>query len=31
MDNWPPLTVEDDPVAGDDVAAELTTFERDDG
>jgi predicted lipoprotein with Yx(FWY)xxD motif len=31
VDNWPPLTVEDDPVAGDGVAAELTTFERDDG
>ncbi len=29
--NWPPLTVEDDPVAGSAVEAELTTFERDDG
>lgn len=30
-DAWPPLTVEDDPIAGDGVTAELTTFERDDG
>lgn len=30
-DAWPPLTVEDAPAAGPDVAAELTTFERDDG
>ncbi|NHN40188.1 hypothetical protein G9C85_00875 [Halorubellus sp. JP-L1] len=28
--NWPPLTVEGDPVAGDGVTAELTTFSRDD-
>ncbi|WP_436932514.1 hypothetical protein [Halosimplex halobium] len=27
-DAWPPLTVEGDPTAGVDVAAELTTFER---
>lgn len=30
-DSWPPLTVEGEPQAGDDVAAELTTVERDDG
>lgn len=30
-DNWPPLVVDDEPVAGDGVEAELTTFERDDG
>lgn len=30
-DSWPPLTVDGEPTAGDDVAAELTTFERDDG
>ncbi|WP_460918552.1 COG4315 family predicted lipoprotein [Salinarchaeum chitinilyticum] len=29
--NWPPLTVEGDAMAGDDVDAELTTFERADG
>ena len=28
---WPPLTVEDSPTKGDDVAAELSTFERDGG
>lgn len=28
---WPPLTVEDEPNAGDNVTAELMTFERDDG
>lgn len=28
---WPPLTVEATPEAGADVAAELTTFEREDG
>ena len=31
LDNWPPLTVEGTPEAGDGVEAELTTFERDDG
>ena len=30
-DDWPPLTVTDEPTASDDVTAELTTFERDDG
>lgn len=30
-DNWPPLTVEGDAMAGDDVDAELTTFERTEG
>lgn len=30
-DAWPPLTVDETPVAGADVTAELTTFERDDG
>lgn len=29
-ENWPPLTVEESPIAGPDVTAELTTFERDD-
>jgi predicted lipoprotein with Yx(FWY)xxD motif len=29
--NWPPVEADDDPVAGDGVAAELGTFERDDG
>lgn len=28
---WPPVTVDDAPVAGDDVSAELTTFQREDG
>jgi predicted lipoprotein with Yx(FWY)xxD motif len=28
---WPPLTIEDEPVAGEGVTADLTTFERDDG
>lgn len=31
LENWPPLTVEDEATAGADVTAELTTFERDDG
>lgn len=30
-DNWPPLTVDGEPTAGDDVSAALTTFEREDG
>lgn len=30
-ENWPPLTVEGDPTAGEDVTAELGTTERDDG
>jgi len=30
-DNWPPLTVDDEAVAGENVTAELTTFERGDG
>lgn len=30
-DSWPPLTVADEPAAGDDVAAELSTFDRADG
>lgn len=30
-DAWPPLTVDDEPVAGDSIEAELTTIERDDG
>lgn len=30
-DSWPPLTVQDTSTAGEDVAADLTTFERDDG
>ena len=30
-DTWPPLTVEDEPSAGDDVTADVTNFERDDG
>jgi predicted lipoprotein with Yx(FWY)xxD motif/plastocyanin len=30
-DAWPPLTVQDTPAAGENVTAELTTFERDDG
>lgn len=30
-DNWPPLTVDDDPVAGSGVGADLSTFEREDG
>lgn len=30
-DGWPPLTVDGEPSKGDDVAAELTTFEREDG
>ncbi|QKY21724.1 hypothetical protein B4589_008040 [Halolamina sp. CBA1230] len=29
--NWPPLTVDGDPEASDDVTAELSTFEREDG
>ena len=28
---WPPLTVDGSPSAGDDVSAEITTLERDDG
>ena len=28
---WPPLTVDEDPTAGDGVTAELSTFEREDG
>ncbi len=28
---WPPLTVEDEPTAGEAVEADLTTFEREDG
>lgn len=31
LENWPPLTVEGEPVAGDAVEAELTTFERENG
>lgn len=30
-ENWPPLTVEEEPSAGPDVEAEISTFERDDG
>ncbi|MFC6766073.1 hypothetical protein ACFQE6_14050 [Natrinema soli] len=30
-ENWPPLTTEEEPAAGDDISAELTTFEREDG
>jgi len=30
-ENWPPLTVDGEPTAGDGVTAELTTFERDTG
>lgn len=30
-DAWPPLTVDGDPTAGDDVSATLSTFERGDG
>lgn len=30
-DNWPPLSVEDGTMAGSNVEAELTTFEREDG
>ncbi len=30
-DNWPPLTVDGDPTAGDGVTADLGTTERDDG
>ncbi|WP_312909804.1 plastocyanin/azurin family copper-binding protein [Natronosalvus caseinilyticus] len=30
-ENWPPLTAEEEPTAGDDISAELTTFEREDG
>jgi predicted lipoprotein with Yx(FWY)xxD motif len=30
-DNWPPLTVEDEPAAGDGVDAALSTIEREDG
>lgn len=29
--NWPPLTVEDEPVAGPEVSADLSTIEREDG
>lgn len=28
---WPPLTIENEPIAGEGVTAELATFERDDG
>lgn len=28
---WPPVTVDGEPTAGDDVTAELTTFDREDG
>ncbi len=28
--NWPPLTVDEEAIAGEDVVAQLTTFERDD-
>ncbi|ELY61668.1 plastocyanin/azurin family copper-binding protein [Natronococcus jeotgali] len=30
-ENWPPLTVEDEPTVGNDVEADVTTFEREDG
>lgn len=30
-DSWPPLTVDDDPVAGDGVTVDLGTFERETG
>ncbi len=30
-DNWPPLSVEDDPAVSDSVTASISTFERDDG
>lgn len=30
-ENWPPLTVEGEAMAGENVTGELTTFERDDG
>ncbi|WP_276254584.1 PQQ-dependent sugar dehydrogenase [Halomontanus rarus] len=30
-DSWPPLTVDDEPTASEEVTAELTTFEREDG
>lgn len=30
-ESWPPLTVEGEPVAGGEVTAELSTFEREDG
>lgn len=30
-DNWPPLTVDDEPVAGDGVTVDLGTFERETG
>ena len=30
-DSWPPLTAEGEPTASDDVTADLTTFERDEG
>lgn len=29
--NWPPLSVDETPTAGDDVTAELATFQREDG
>lgn len=29
--SWPPLTVDGDPAAGDEVTADLSTFEREDG
>ena len=31
LSSWPPLLVEEEPTAGDDVTAELNAFERDDG
>lgn len=30
-DNWPPVTVDEEPIAGEDVDADLATFEREDG
>lgn len=30
-ENWPPLTVDDEPTVGEDVDADVTTFEREDG
>ncbi|MFC6765650.1 plastocyanin/azurin family copper-binding protein [Natrinema soli] len=30
-ENWPPLTVDDEPTVGEDVEADVTTFEREDG
>ncbi|NHN48412.1 hypothetical protein G9464_12525 [Halostella sp. JP-L12] len=30
-ENWPPLTVDGEPTAGEDVIADLSTFEREDG